>query len=163
MARSSSHFTPRNAFQLRIALRACAFVSFFRGASWYIRRNTISGPFCSHVKTSPGAAPGSTTRFLLSAVNLIVGLSHIAVHAVKARSGMDRFKSESENSRFALRVNLVSCRPVQSVATPQKSTWRCAISARRRAACGCSGSSSTNASVISSTRCDVNENHRGAL
>jgi hypothetical protein len=82
MARSSSHFTPRNAFQLRIALRACAFVSFFRGPSWYIRRSTISGPFCSHVNTSPGAAPGSTTRFLLSAVNVIVGLSHTGSSAV---------------------------------------------------------------------------------
>ncbi len=130
MARSSSHFTPRNAFQLRMALRACAFVSFFRGASWYIRRSTISGPFCSHVNTSPGAAPGSTTRFLLSAVNVMVGLSHISVHAVKSAQD-DLSKSKSENSRFALAANLVSSRPVQSLATPQKPADTLLVSGRQ--------------------------------
>jgi hypothetical protein len=68
---------------------------------------------------------------LLSAVNVIVGLSHIAVRAVKARSGMDRFTSESENSRFALRANLVSSPPVQSLATPQKPADTLLVSGRQ--------------------------------
>ena len=49
-----------------------------------MRLRTIPCLVRSHANTSPGAAPGSTTRFLLSAVNVIVGLSHSASLAVKA-------------------------------------------------------------------------------
>ena len=73
-------------FQFRIAFKTSAFVRFFCGAARCTRLSTNSGPFRSHTNTSPGAAPGSTTRFLLSAVNVMVGLSHVSVHAVKARS-----------------------------------------------------------------------------
>src|SRR5437016_9670598 len=65
-------------FQFRIAFRTFAFVCFFCGAARYTRLSINSGPFSSNVNTSPGAAPGSTTRFLLSAVNVMVGLSHVA-------------------------------------------------------------------------------------
>ena len=87
-------------------------------------------PFRSHTNTSRGAAPGSIRRFLLSAVNVIVGLSHTAVHALKARSGMDLFKSESGNSRFASRAKLVSFRSVQDLAIPQKPTGASRMSGR---------------------------------
>ena len=119
-------------FQFRIAFRTSAFVRFFGGAARCTRLSTNSGPFRSHTNTSPGAAPGSTTRFLLSAVKVMVGLSHTAVHAVKARSGMAPVQeAKSENSRFALRANLVSSRPVQSLATPQKPADALLVSGRQ--------------------------------
>src|SRR6266487_4279136 len=65
-------------FQFRIAFRMFAFVFFCRGAARCTRLRISSGPFCLQANTSPGAAPGSTTRFLLSAVNVMVGLSHVA-------------------------------------------------------------------------------------
>ena len=65
-------------FQFRIAFRTCAFVFFFGSAARCTRLRISSGPFCLQANTSPGAAPGITTRFLLSAVKVMVGLSHIA-------------------------------------------------------------------------------------
>ena len=59
--------------QFRIAFKTAAFVRFFFGAAQCTRLITNSGPFRSHTNTSPGAAPGSTTRFLLSAVKVTVG------------------------------------------------------------------------------------------
>src|SRR5260370_19029344 len=63
-------------FQFSIAFRMAAFVSFFWRGLRYIRFRINSPPFPSHAKTSPGAAPGSTTLFLASAVNVMVGSSH---------------------------------------------------------------------------------------
>ena len=112
MARSSSHFTPRNAFQLRIALRACAFVSFFRGASWYIRRSTISGPFCSHVNRRPAPrreAPHASYCLLSTSwwddPTLLRG--------VNGGQRSTQFEVR-QHSPFALAPNLVSSQPVQS-------------------------------------------------
>src|SRR6266478_4966589 len=72
-------------FQFRIAFRTCAFVFFFCGAARCTRLRISSGPFCLQANTSPGAAPGSTTRFLLSAVKVMVGLSHIAKVSQRGR------------------------------------------------------------------------------
>jgi hypothetical protein len=99
-------------FQFRIAFKTSAFVRFFCGAARCTRLSTNSGPFRSHTNTSPGAAPGSTTRFLLSAVNVIVGLSH-AAKGSQRRSAFNPVRNAKHIPDFALRANLVSCRPVQ--------------------------------------------------
>jgi exosortase len=52
----------------------------------------------------------------------MVGLSHIAQAAVNPSQEQTFSETDSENSRFALRTNLVSCPPVQNVATPHKFT-----------------------------------------
>ena len=75
--RSSSQRMFGTLFHFRIAIRTSAFVRLFPGASRCIRRSTISGPLRSHANTSPGAAPGSTTRFLLSCCQRHSGLSHM--------------------------------------------------------------------------------------
>ena len=71
--RSSSQRMFGILFQFRIALTTSAFVFFFTGAARCTRLRISSGPFCLQANTSPGAAPGSTTRFLLSAVKVTVG------------------------------------------------------------------------------------------
>jgi exosortase len=143
MLRSSSQRMLGTLFQFRMALRTCALVRFFCGAARCTRLRISSGPLCLQANTSPGAAPGSTTRFLLSAVKVIVGLSHTASCAVKLAgllktnfSQRSEFRvyaaprekppeggtSNSEKSAFASRTNLVSCRPMQKLATQQKTT-----------------------------------------
>jgi hypothetical protein len=83
-------------FQFRIAFKISALVRFFCGAARCTRLNINSGPFFTQAKSSPGAAPGSTTRFLLSAVNVIVGLSHGA----HARSSNANFQSLAERMTY---------------------------------------------------------------
>ncbi len=61
----------------------------------------------------------------------MVGLSHIAHAAVNPSQEETLSETDSENSRFALRTNLVSCPPVQNVATPHKFTEAALLSRER--------------------------------
>lgn len=95
-------------FQFRMAFRMSAFVRLFCGAARCTRLRISSGPFCLQANTSPGAAPGSTTRFLLSAVNVIVGLSHIAITQSKRGRVQARSRCETFQVRFASRFGKLS-------------------------------------------------------
>src|SRR5262249_13978006 len=72
-----------------------------RSRSLFLRRSAVHSPqdqfrsFFSQANTSPGAPSGSTTRFLLSAVNVIVGLSHNAESGQNALSIQGRFTYEN--------------------------------------------------------------------
>jgi exosortase len=61
----------------------------------------------------------------------MVGLSHIAHAPVNPSHEQTFSETDSENSRFALRTNLVSCPPVQNVATPHKFTEAALLSRER--------------------------------
>jgi hypothetical protein len=85
-ARSFSQLIAGLNFQLRTALRACAFVGLFcRVGRRYTRLRRIPPPVFSQANTSPGAAPGITILFFASAVNVICGIIPHAGRAVKAR------------------------------------------------------------------------------
>src|SRR3984893_7505198 len=72
--RSSSHLILGTDFQFLIALMTPALVTFFVFGRRYSRVRIRSLPFFSQANTSPGAASGSTMRFLLSAVTVIGGM-----------------------------------------------------------------------------------------
>jgi len=97
--RSSSQLIARMYFQRRIAAKTSFFVIFFFRCRRYTRRSNIPCPIFSHVKTSPGAASGSTTRFLASAVSVIVGLSHRA-RSRASRDQRSEVRDHSPINRF---------------------------------------------------------------